>query len=632
MNLALVLGQNSENLKPKLVSVKDNLNIECFTDLRHFINGAIKRDLVFDRIIILSTLVKGDSYIDDLYKYWDDYSRQSEVVLLCKKTSDDELARTFLSRFCSTAVTSMSVTSTTLHTLSEAVILPISRLTEMYGISDYLAVEVEDDSYEEPKPEPIPEPQPVQSTNSDIQSKPKEKRTLFGALFGKKKKNSTSENISISNMQEQNVSTNSYQEDTQSSVEESYLGSQQQVQEEEVHNTTDFSNTSVEEETSYTEDSISNLEDSYENYEDNQGLSSSDNFDDIEDDFPQQVDEVDDSDLGSFADEETDDFDFTNQGGTADFVEELVEEDFGDLTYTGDTVTEDTDSTQLDVVPEEVEDVDTDLSVGSAEEEYRKKTEQPKVIKETVVKEVIKSVKTSSVLENVYKGTVHKLIVVTGDRGSGVTTTAWSLALHFAQKVPVLYFDCDVVNHGLMNYIDYFEFKNYEPSHMQGVKLCRNSQAFNSCICKWDTNIDLLTSDFGVEVSDDELVFSQGIVAENLNKYGVVVVDCPLSKLHCVQDLILTGNLVLCVEDSKRGYMNALVGLDNSELPLRYKRSMISKGTLVRTKVNRKNDYKRVMKYINNIVDLEDCNWLEMVATEFTGKVTTELLTEILEG
>ena len=99
-----------------------------------------------------------------------------------------------------------------------------------------------------------------------------------------------------------------------------------------------------------------------------------------------------------------------------------------------------------------------------------------------------------------------------------------------------------------------------------------------------------------------------------------------------MQDLILTGNAVLCVEDNKRGFMNTLTALDACELPLRYKRSIISKGTLLRTKVNHNNDYNKLMKYINNIVDLEDCNWLEMVTTEFTGQVTTELLTEILEG
>ena len=128
------------------------------------------------------------------------------------------------------------------------------------------------------------------------------------------------------------------------------------------------------------------------------------------------------------------------------------------------------------------------------------------------------------------------------------------------------------------------------------------------------------------------MISSQGIVAENLNKYGVVIVDCPISKLHCVQDLIMTGNVAICVEDNKRGFMNALNALDSSELPLRYKRSIVSKGTIVRTKVNRKNDYKRVLSYINSIVELDECDWLSMVIKEFNGKITSDLLTEILEG
>lgn len=645
MNLALVLGQNSESVKPKLVSVKDNLNIECFTDLRNFINGSIKLDLMFDRIIIVSTLVKNESDITDLYNYWSNYSRQSEVVLLCRSNSDDNLAKAFLSKFCSTSVTSMSVTSTTLHTLSEAVVLPISKLVSMYGIPDYLAVEVEDDSYVEPETVKV-EQSEVENLGTKISvNKTTEKRTLLGTLFGKKKKQQVQENLP-------EVDVNENIQSSDNSIEDSEINEQNQsaelssdyIQQEE-QLTDDYNDDEQPYDDSFSDDDTSNFEDSEENYKDNAYEPSLDDSDYVEDDFSEdtfndteqeydtEVEEEhteDDTSKSIFADEETDDFDFTSQLDTV--IEETVDEDFGDLTFT------DTQVSNLDVDEsvnthlEEVEDLDTDLYIGNAEEEYRQKTEQPRIIKETIVKEVIKRVKTSTVLENIYKGVAHKLIIVTGDRGSGLTTTAWSLALHFSQKVPVLYFDCDVVNHGLMNYIDYFEFKNYENSHMKGVKLCRDSKAFNTCTCKWDSNLDLLTTDFGVDVTDDELVLSQGIVAENLNKYGVVIVDCPLSKLHCIQDLILTGNVVLCVEDSKRGYMNTLVNLDYSELPLRYKRSIISKGTLMRTKVNPKNDYKRVIKYINGIVDLEDCNWLEMNTTEFTGKVTTEILTEILEG
>lgn len=642
MNLALVLGQKSESLKPKLISVKDNLNIECFVDLQHFINDSIKRDLMFDRVIVLSVMLRSEDYINDLYNYWNNYNRNSEVVLLCKKTVDDDLAKLFLSRFCSTNVTSMSVTSTTLQILSDAVILPVSKITNEYGMSDYLSVEVENDSYEEEKKE-----QGVSATVESRADKHEEKRSIISVLFGKKKKNVKSENLQNSDISGSNEEITNSNEDSEEYSESQCSDNTFEDEVEEESNGcdyTDCNDSDLDDESSYNEDSS-------ENYEDDFDFSSSLNNDELNSDFEEDDSDSDNLEYGYYDTEQdypndsdvySDDteelpIDDSNsikeQEGCQEEVVSEIDEDFGDLTYSYES-TVNSGSSQVDsnVDTEEVRDLDIDLSVGSAEEEYRKKMEQPKVIKETVVKEVIKSVKTSSVLENIYKGTAHKLVIVTGDRGSGVTTTAWSLALHFSKEVPVLYFDCDVLNHGLMNYIDYFEFKNYEQAHIQGVKLCKSSKAFSSCVCKWDTNIDLLTSDFGVEVDDDELMLAQGIVAENLTKYGVVIVDCPFEKLHCIQDLILTGNSVLCVEDNKRGFMNTLSGLDRSPLPLRYKKSIISRGTLVRTKVNSKHDYKRLMKYINSIVDLEDCNWLDMTTTEFSGRITSEFLTEILEG
>lgn len=673
MNLALVLGQSSESLKSKLISVKDNLRIECFSGLKQFINVSIKRELLYDRIIIISTLVKSDDDIEDLYSFWDNHSRDSEIVFLCKKGSDDELARKFLSRFCSTSITSMLVTSTTLNILTEAVVLPVSKITDNYGIPDYLSVEVESDSYFDVEEDTAKEEETVSEEKSveDTNNKPKEKRSLFGSLFGKKKKKKEQEKVQNSNSNSEVAETDLNAEGTYTSNEAVVNEVPSQPYEEEVTNTDDLGSSLVEDDYTYSSDLDESSRDYNENYEDSTQSTSSINHNNVNDDF--YSDEVDESenqddeyyDYSSAEQDSEDDYQYEQPSDkyqeeqqvdysddyqedeynnykeevqdvgdeyNNSYQEEVqdVEDDFGDLTYSNYS-----QNTQINGVSEptaeEVGDVD-DLTLGSAEEEYRKKTETPKVIKETVVKEVIKSVKTSSVLENVYKGVAHKLIIVTGDRGAGLTSLSWSLTLHFSKKIPVLYFDCDVVNHGLMNYISYFDFKNYEESHMQGVKLCRSSKAFNSCVCKWDTNIDLLTSDFGVEVSDEELIYSQGIVAENLNKYGVVIVDCPISKLHCVQDLIMTGNVAICVEDNKRGFMNALNALDSSELSLRYKRSIVSKGTIVRTKVNRKNDYKRVLSYINSIVELDECDWLSMVMKEFNGKITPELLTEILEG
>lgn len=605
MNLALVLGRSSENVKPKLASVRDNLNITCFNDLQSFIDDSIKRDLAFDRIIILSTLVKDSTAINSLYNFWMLYQSECEIIYLCRKTTDDELAKLFLHKFCSVFVTSMSVTSTTLSTLSEAVTLPVKKLIELYGMPDYLSVEVESDVFV-PEPEPEHEIQPTVQPEVPINNTPKEKRTFFGALFGKKKKQDNTQN------NDKNNPTSTVENNPEP----------EQVTEE-LENE-DISYIPADEPSKYSDDA-SNFTNKYEifesQYEDENSLVTED-FSDLSN---ENLSPVDDSDNFSGFDNSSevvaDDFD--------DLTEKVVEDEFGDLTFTPEDIGS---KPVAQTAVEEVEDIKSDLSVGVAEDQYRKTTETPKVVTETVVKEVIKSVKTSSILDSIYKGTAHKIIIVTGDRGTGVTTTAWTLAQHFAQKTQVLYFDCDIKFHGLLNYINYFDFKNYEQTHMQGVKICRSFRAFNSCVCKWDTNIDLLTTDFGVEVTEDELITTQGVVVENLSSYGVIVVDCPIQNLHCLQDLILTGNVVVCVEGSVRGYMNALFSLEECTLPLRYKRSVVGKGTMLRTKINKNSNYKKIVKYINDIVEFDECDWLSMPTLDFNGNLTKELLTEIVEG
>lgn len=719
MNLALVLGSSSENVKPKLTTVKDNLNIECFVDIKRFINDAIRRDLIIDRLLLLSNLITDESLINDLYNYWNEHDRSSEIILLCKSGKDEDLARKFLSRFCSTIVATMLVDSTTLRVLTSAVVLPVSEISEKYGIPDYLNVEVETDSFEVQK-------QVVEeSVNNNVSSSnnKKEKKTLFSALFGKKNKNKLKNNNENLSNTSNSSSSNIIAEDNQDNIEcdnYSYSDDSTDEYDQNSYDTDEYN----EEDNSYdTQDQYDDYEDGNEFYEDNEDSSSYTNNDEYSDDFDyddseynNEEDYYDDNNLDSqeyyddnFSSDDEDYHDnsssdenyyddnfsidsedyhnnissdedyYDNSSSNEDYYDnsssdedyygnssnskddednyyvddlssessgssisqnelnEQVDEDFGDLSYVHDFSSrekskKDIKRSKSRLKVEEVEDLSDNLSLARDEEEYRRKTEKPKVIQQTVVKEVVKSVGRGSVIDNIYKGLLHKLIVVTGDRRTGVTTLSWSLAMFFAKKVPVLYFDCDTDRHGLMNYIDYLSFKNYDESHMKGVKLCRNSKAFSSCVCRWDTNIDLLTTDFGVNVTEDELILTQGIVAENLNKYGIVIVDCPVSRLHCIQDLILTGNSILCMEDSPRGMMNMLISMDESPLPLRYKRSIVNKGTLVRMFANSNKDYKKIIKYINQIVSLEDCNYLGMTTLTYNGKLSNEFLSEILEG
>ena len=170
----------------------------------------------------------------------------------------------------------------------------------------------------------------------------------------------------------------------------------------------------------------------------------------------------------------------------------------------------------------------------------------------------------SSALNSIYSGRLHKTIIVTGDRGSGATVTAFSLAKEFAKKVNVLYVDFDIERHGLLSYIDYEFFRTFDESMTDGIKRCRESSIFMNCIIRYDTNIDIITSDYSCDATDDDIQLTHNVVAENVMNYGVVIVDCPISKLHLIQDLIFIGTTIVCMESSKRGVMNMLCGLEGS--------------------------------------------------------------------
>ena len=70
MKLALVFGlQQGNALKPRLQGIKDNLNIDCFDSVPLFIDTALKRNSIYDRILVLSTKMN-EKTINDLYSYW----------------------------------------------------------------------------------------------------------------------------------------------------------------------------------------------------------------------------------------------------------------------------------------------------------------------------------------------------------------------------------------------------------------------------------------------------------------------------------------------------------------------------------------------------------------------------------
>lgn len=622
MKLALILGVQGEKVKPKLVNVKDNLAIDCYLGVRQFLDGSLKRELVYDRVITLATLVDKSS-VTDLRKFWKKFCPDTEMIFLCRKDVDEELAKYILKEFTSVKVATMLVKSTTLQIFSEAVLLEPEQITNNYGISDYLSIDTDfDDGIEFSAPEPegnvteTPvEEKPQQAQKPQPKKKEKKKGGFFSNLFGGKKKQvdvvpqvqTPDVPVQQSDTQEQsNEDDVVFEDETPSEVTNSEVQSEPQNSEQTVTISEEPIIAEVEEEESTVEtvpeptETVADVENSEPVKTENSDVNTA---------------EPSVNPVKVFKEEEN------------EFDTEGIEVDFGDATFDASAIAPVLAGGLAGVA--EADEVDEEEETLSGAESKYRSSAQP------TNKEIIKPTSRggiSQTLANVLNGKTHKVIVCTGDRGSGVTVTAYSIAKEFAKKVPVLYFDCDIEKHGLLNYIDYESFRAYDRSMIEGIKFCRDSSIFMNCVVQYDINLDLLTSDWSCDATDDDIAKAHNVVAENTMNYGVVVVDCPIEKLHLISDLIFIGNTIICMESSKRGVMNMLCGLEGSPLELRYKRCIQSKGIILATKLNKRVKSEKCIQYADTIFEPSGCDWLRMEQQDFNGNLTTDLLASIVEG
>lgn len=673
MKLALILGDKQGNVvKPRLQGIKDNLNIDCFDNVPSFIDMAIKRNAIYDRILVLSTKIN-TATLKDLNNYWGATSKDTEVVMLCKSGVDEDKAKSFLDTFMTPVACAMLVDSTPVSIIAEGVLRPVVDLNKDYGINDFLDMEVDDDAFvpDEPKVEdsvPATKPQasiqaPQEQQPAQQSKKPEKKKGFFSSIFGTRKQAQVQKNV-----QPQPTQQVVQNEPVQNTNNADINMNQPVVQNEPIQNQ-NYTDTTV---NKPVDNQLENLEQnlniqnfdnsSYQEYEDTQPT--------IEDDFSDFQNDLSDESTSMYEEHQSNDTSY-NDIPNQEFEEAPKKPELNSTTQSSlgshsfETEFEEAVPVKNDFEPEQIEidddfgsedlgyeqpqeevhysvsspmEIDEDVSdmgVALDEEQYRQQTEQPKVIKQVITKEVIRNVNTGNklvALNGVYQGRLRKVVIVTGDRGTGVTSTALNIAKTLAKKVDVLYFDCDINNHGLLNYIDYSNFKNYEQVHMNGVKMCKSTQVFGNCVISWEENLYLLTTDFSCDCSTEDLERASEVVAENADEFGVVVVDCPVDKLPYIKDLVLTGLGVICVEGSRRGFMNMLCQFEANALQTRYKRTLVSHGIMLVTKCNKHLDLKKLVNYIKAIYEPDDVNWLAHEPIAFNGKLTDKLLNDILEG
>ncbi len=281
-------------------------------------------------------------------------------------------------------------------------------------------------------------------------------------------------------------------------------------------------------------------------------------------------------------------------------------------------------------VTEEVSANMGDISIADMESSYRQIQDKPKVIKETVVKEIIKTVGNKNGFEGL-KEAKGKIILVTGDRCIGKTHFICGAAKCLSKFNKVLCVDFDTVRHGMLHYIDYGDFNNYDVPVHKGVKLARNTTAFDNCVYSVGRKLDYLLSDFDTDIEATELEATVNTLLDVSTRYGVVFVDCPIENLESIKELIPMSDIYVFVEGTQRGYFNLLCELENLSLTERLKHIFATKGKQVIVGVNQKGKgCKALVESIRNLYQANDVDWMAMPYVELQGKTIEEMMQTVI--
>lgn len=251
-----------------------------------------------------------------------------------------------------------------------------------------------------------------------------------------------------------------------------------------------------------------------------------------------------------------------------------------------------------------------------------------KIVEKEVVKEVVKEVPVDkekivfvgggSVTGHSFKDIMSKkepvFLVITGDRRSGVTTTALSLANLFSSKLKTLYVDFDIETRGSLLQLGIQNIIEEPGSIQEGIKNLRSTKVLPNIVHWGNNQFASLISLYGVEISDDELARTANTLAIQQD-FNLVVIDCPIIKLGVLEDILPISDIILCIDGSAQGIKNTMSLLSDLDDKKIYGDYMItrkiqnimyrSSRILLTNKVTNK-QFEENRAFIDNIFNLQN--------------------------
>ena len=602
MNLGIIGGSKSDVMKSSILSERDNIGIEIFTTVEEFKMYVQHRSIVFDRVLLTSLVVKDNpmSILPDLYSFMQKYSPATRVVFMLTD-KDREVGEFFDSVFESPTYTSMIVVSVTSVTLSSAIADDISVLNAKYGTSKTTVSKgvVEISQVSDAKVERVESSTTIAVPADEPKVK---KKGFFGGLF--KGKDAKAGIVAV--------------ETPILEVKEENLPDSTQTDEGGVESV-DFSSFEIPYVDSAVEIPVPLEIPIVVPVEIPIVVPIEIPVVPVPVEIPVVVEDIATGvEPCVKKEEEYVSFKYTKPVELSEEVEE-VDVSFDLVLGQGEIKTNIVQS-------DEVLEVDTHFDIVFINQG------REQMFPAAVIKEVFVNSKSGS--ESIINKSEKAIFLVTGDRRSGVTSTALSLVELFRAKVKVLYIDFDVERHGVLGYIDFNSVLKFDEARLDGLKFCKSAKSYDYTVIPYEHNFDLLTSRYETVVTDEDIRVVQSTVSDALKSYDVIVIDAPINVLNLLEDIFISANVIVCSEYSHVGFLNTCLSLERSTLVDRCKRKIVGSGALLLTHGDGTlESAEPLLKGVHNVLDFGDSiDWLGMSVILPVAALDFKVVDRILGG
>jgi cellulose biosynthesis protein BcsQ len=249
------------------------------------------------------------------------------------------------------------------------------------------------------------------------------------------------------------------------------------------------------------------------------------------------------------------------------------------------------------------------------------------VVEERVIEKIVHvSGKSDNQLVSISKGEEQGYFVVTGDRRSGVTTTAINVAKFFSKKVNTLFVDFDFVRRGSLMYFGLDDLINYDDHQSNSLGLISHTRMLKQMAITTSLGFDCLISLYGNALPSDRYQIVQDVLLTQ-KEYGVVVFDVPIEVLPKMESTLVRSKLLLNVEANITSVMNTFLHLSSMKENSRYTSLVYDKSRVILTKYQDDKIYSKLISVVEELFDVEDdqVDWTRMPYVGGANNVTTML-------